>query len=154
MKNLEELEKKYAELGREIRILRIEKNSETKYPIYCLHKMDSEIVKFTSLNNGVVVKQGELFIVGHKDGCWRPHTDTDVWQQLDVCPETGFYDGQLVWVWDEEDTHFRSLNFYDAKNTCTYSCDGDRDGGAYDNYEPYEGNWPSWALEAFKTLEK
>ena len=154
MKNLEELEKKYLELGREIRVLKIEKNSETNYPIYCLNKKHKYVVKFTDLNKGILIRE----LIGNglsiEDNKWVSHTDTDVWQQLDVCPETGFYDGQLVWVWDEEDTHFRSLNFYDAKNTCTYSCDGDRDGGVYDNYEPYEGNWPEWALEAFKTLER
>lgn len=150
MKNLKELEKKYAELGREIEALK----SETKYPIYCLCKFSKVVVKFTSLNECVVVKQSKLYDVGHKDGIWAPHICTDVWQQLDVCPETGFYDGQLVWAWDEEETHQRSQNFYDAKNTCTYSCDGDRDGSIYDNYEPYEGNWPSWALEAFKTLKR
>jgi hypothetical protein len=148
MKNLEELEKKYAELGREIEALK------GQYPIYCLSKVDSKIVKFTSSNKGFVVKQGNEYEVGYESNDWAEHTNSKNWQQLDVCPETGFYDGQLVWAWDEEETHQRSLNFYDAKNTCTYSCDGDRDGSIYDNYEPYEGNWPSWALEAFKTLER
>ena len=23
----------------------------------------------------------------------------------------------------------------------------------YDNYLPFEGSWPDWALEAYKTLE-
>lgn len=150
MKNLEELEKKYAELGREIEALK----SEHKYPIYCLGKYSGAVVKFTSFNDGVVVQQGKYENVGIIFANCTEHTDTDYWQQLDVCPETGFYDGQLVWAWDEEDTHARLLEFYDAKNTSTYYHDGNKNGSIYDNYEPYEGNWPSWALEAFKTLER
>jgi hypothetical protein len=154
MKNLEELEKKYAELGREIRVLKIEKNSETNYPIYCLSKVDSKIVKFTYLNRGIIVKQGIFYNVGKKYNRWVSHTNSEYWQQLDVCPDTGFYDGQLVWAWNEEDTHKRRLKFYDTENTSTYYYDGNRDGYVYDNYEPYEGNWPEWALKAFKTLER
>ena len=154
MKNLEELEKKYSELGREIEALKIEKISETKYPIYCLSKYSGAVVKFTSLYDGVVVKQGKLYDVGDTSVNCEDHTNTNHWQQLDVCPETGFYDGQLVWSWDEGETHTRRLKFYDTKNTATYCYYGELDGNMYDNYEPYEGNWPSWALEAFKTLEK
>jgi len=150
MKNLEELEKKYAELGREIEALK----SEYKYPIYCLSKSNGLVIKFLSLDEGVVVKQDSIWNVGDKTDCWDLHTDTDFWQKLDVCPDTGFYDGQLVWAWDEDVTHTRILKFYNAKDTSTYHYDGDRDGGIYDNYEPYEDNWPEWALEAFKTLKK
>ena len=148
MKNLEELEKKYAELGREIEALK----SEHKYPIYCLGRFSGVVVKFTSLNQGVVVKQNNPYDVGHKDN-WRiPHTDVYYWQQLDVCPDTGFYDGQLVWAWDEGETHKRAIIFYDAKNKRTFLFDVDRGWLGYDNYEPYEGNYPEWALKAFKTL--
>lgn len=150
MKNLEELEKKYAELGREIEALK----SEHKYPIYCLNKKHKYVVKFTDLNKGILMNELVSTDLPIKDDKWTTHTDTGVWQQLDVCPETGFYDGQLVWAWYEGETHKRSLKFYDAKNTYTYCYNGDRYGATYDNYEPYEGNWPSWALEAFKTLER
>ena len=149
MKKLEELEKKYAELGREIEALK----GETKYPIYCLGKYDGAVVKFTSFIKGVVVKQGKRD-VGHKSDFFVEHTSKTIWQQLDVCPNTGFYDGQLVWCWDNDDTHTRFLRFYDAKNKSTYYHYGERKGYGFYNYEPYEGNWPEWALEAFKTLER
>ena len=85
---------------------------------------------------------------------WIKHTDTNQWQKLDVCEETGFFDGQLVWCWDNDDTHVITLRFYDAKNKCTYQFDGTKYGHDYDNYEPFEGNYPDWALEAFQTLER
>ena len=92
--------------------------------------------------------------VGKNRNDWVEHTDANTWQQLDVCEETGFFDGQLVWCWDDDDTHSRMLRFYDVKNKCTYQFDGTEDGHNYDNYEPFEGNYPDWALEAFQTLER
>ena len=156
MKNLKELEQKYLELGKEIEILKKQntEKEEIKYPIYCKLKKLLLVVKFTDLRTGEVVVNNKYENIGNKHNDWRRHTDTDVWQQLDVCPETGFFDGQLVWCWDNEDTHFRVLKFYDAKNKCTYQFDGTKNGGNYENYEPFEGDYPSWALKAFQTLER
>ena len=155
MKNLKELEQKYLELGKEIEALKkqnIEKE-EIAYPIYCKLKDSSLVVKFTGLYGEVVVNS-RPYKIGDKSTTWRSHIDSDVWQQLDVCEETGFFDGQLVWCWDDDDTHSRELKFYDVKNECTYQCDGNRYGSVFDNYEPFEGNYPDWALEAFQTLER
>ena len=156
MKNLKELEQKYLELGKEIEALK-KQNTEKKeitYPIYCKLKGSSLVVKFTKLQFGEVVVNDKYYNVGDKSTTWTSHTDTDVWQQLDVCEETGFFDGQLVWCWDNNDTHVKCLKFYDAKHECTYQCDGNRYGSVFDNYEPFEGNYPDWALEAFQTLER
>ena len=68
--------------------------------------------------------------------------------------KTGFFDGQLVWCWDDNDTHSRVLRFYEAKHKCTYQFDGTRGGTRFNNYEPFEGNYPDWALDAFQTLER
>ena len=156
MKNLKELEQKYLELGKEIEALKKQntEKEEINYPIYCKLKDSSLVVKFTELQSGEVVINNNYYNVGNKNTDWRSHTDTDVWQQLDVCEETGFFDGQLVWCWDNDDTHVKCLKFYDAKNECTYQFDGTEDGHNYDNYEPFEGNYPDWALEAFQTLKR
>ena len=156
MKNLKELEQKYLELGKEIEAIKkqnIEKEEFT-YPIYCKLKVSSLVVKFTALQTGEVVMNNRYYSVGYKCDDWREHTDTIVWEQLDVCEKTGFFDGQLVWCWDNSDTHFRVLKFYNAKNKCTYQFNGIKNGAKYDNYEPFEGNYPDWALEAFQTLER
>ena len=156
MKNLKELEQKYLELGKEIEALKnqVTEKKEINYPIYCKLKDSSLVVKFTELQSGEVVINNNYYNVGNKNTDWRSHTDTDVWQQLDVCEETGFFDGQLVWCWDNDDTHVKCLKFYDAKNECTYQFDGTEDGHNYENYEPFEGNYPDWALKAFQTLER
>ena len=156
MKNLKELEQKYLELGKEIETLKKQntKKEEFNYPIYCKHIYSSLVIKFTGLQSGKVVVNSNHYNIGVKSTTWASHTDTKTWQQLDVCEKTGFFDGQLVWCWDNNDTHSRILKFYDVKNECTYCYDGSKDGNHYSNYEPFEGNYPDWALEAFQTLER
>ena len=156
MKNLKELEQKYLEPGKEIEVLKKQKKKkkEFNYPIYCRGKETNCVVKFESLSEGVYVVQNEFRKVGENIKTLIRHDHTDFWQQLDVCEKTGFFDGQLIWCWDNDDTHVRTLRFYDAKNECTYCYDGTRAGDYYCNYEPFKGNYPDWALEAFQTLER
>ena len=156
MKNLKELEQKYLELGKEIEALKKQNTEEEEiaYPIYYKLKKSSLVVKFTGLQSGEVVVNSKHYNIGDKSTTYRSHTDTKTWQQLDVCEKTGFFDGQLVWCWDNDDTHHRSLRFYKVKYKCTYQFDGTKDGHDYDNYEPFEGNYPDWALEAFQTLDR
>ena len=155
MENLKELEQKYLELGKEIEALKKQSEKEEfTYPIYCKLKDSSLVVKFKGLRQGKTVVDNTFNNVGYKSTTWVSHIDTNIWQQLDVCEKTGFFDGQLVWCWDNNDTHSRILKFYDVKNECTYCYDGSKDGNHYSNYEPFEGNYPDWALEAFQTLER
>ena len=156
MKNLKELEQKYLELGKEIEALKKQNTEEEEiaYPIYCKLKHSSLVVKFTELQSGEVAVDGKCYKTKATIFDCKECTDTRFWQQLDVCEKTGFFDGQLVWCWDNDDTHVRTLRFYDVKNKCTYQFDGNRYGSVFDNYEPFEGNYPDWALEAFQTLER
>ena len=156
MKNLKELEQKYLELGKEIEALKKQSEKEEfEYLIYCKNKDTSLVVKFTGLKSGEVVVNNMFHDeVGKNRNDWVEHTDANTWQQLDVCEETGFFDGQLVWCWDNNDTHSRYLRFYDVKNKSTFYYNGTRNGTRFGNYEPFEGNYPDWALEAFQTLER
>ena len=155
MKNLKELEQKYLELGKEIEALKSQtENKGFKYPIYFKYLHSSLVVKFTSLKSGETVVNNTFNNVGAKYTTWIKHTDNSLWQQIEVCEKTGFFDGQLVWCWSHDDTHARTLRFYDVKNKCTYKFDGTEDGHDYDNYEKFEGNYPDWALEAFQTLKR
>ena len=155
MKNLKELEQKYLELGKEIEALKKQSEKEEfTYPIYCKFKDSSLVVKFTDLHTGEVVVNNKDYNIGVKSTTWRTHIDSDVWQQLDVCEKTGFFNSQLVWCWDETETHVRQLKFYDVKNKCSYQFDGNKNGYYHRNYAPFEGNYPDWALEAFQTLKR
>ena len=156
MKNLEELEQKYLELGKEIEALKKQstEKEEITYPIYCKQKDSSLVVKFTGLRMGEVVVNNINHDVRACILDYKTHKNNDFWQQLDVCEKTGFFDGQLVWCWDDDDTHSIILRFYEAKHKGTYQFDGTRGGTRFNNYEPFEGNYPDWALEAFQTLER
>lgn len=156
MKNLKELEQKYLELGKEIEALKKQNTEEEEiaYPIYCKLKDSSLVVKFTGLQSGEVVINENEWNIGESSMALIKHTDKNEWQQLEVCKKTGFFDGQLVWCWDNTDSHIRFLKFYDAKNKCTYNYLGKYIGYNYNNYEPFEGNYPDWALKAFQTLER
>lgn len=148
MKNLKELELKYEELGKEIENLK----GKPKYPIYCKSKVTDLVVKFKDRNMGEVVQRNS-HSVGVVSNDWISHNNRKHWEQLEVCEETGFFDGQLVWCWDEKFKHVRILSFYDVKNKRAFSYNGERIGLKWENYEACEGNYPEWALEAFKTLE-
>lgn len=156
MKNLKELEQKYLELGKEIEALKKQstEKEEVKYPIFCKLKDSSLVVKFKEFKQGKTVVNNTFNNVGNKYFIWQNNLKTNTWQKLDVCEKTGFFAGQLVWCWDNDDTHVRTLRFYYVKYKCTYQFDGTEDGHDYDNYEPFEGNYPDWALEAFQTLER
>lgn len=156
MRNLKELEQKYLELGKEIEVLKKQntEKEEFNYPIYCKLKDSSLVVKFTGLLLGEVIVNNGFYEVGETTTKRISHTDTKICQQLDVCEKTGFFDGQLVWCWDDADSHIRHLKFYNAKNKCTYSCSGIKCGYNYKNYEPFKGNYPDWVLEAFKILKR
>ena len=151
-----ELEQKYLELGKEIEALKKQntEKEEIKYPIYCKLKGSSLVVKFTGLTLGKLVVNSKHTKIEETFKEWRIFTDINTWQQLDVCEETGFFDGQLVWCWSDVNTHSRYLRFYDVKNKSTFYYNGTRDGTRFGNYEPFEGNYPDWALEAFQTLER
>lgn len=124
---LQELEKKYQELGKEIEALKAQKE-DFNYPIYCLNKNTGLVVKFTNLEEGIVVKNDEYNSVKYKSNCWRDHTNNDRWTQLEICPDTGFFDGQLVWCWDKYEKHRRTLGFYDVKNKCIFNYQGKKGG--------------------------
>lgn len=135
------------------------KNSESNvgYPIYCEYLGTDEVAKFTSSDEATIVKNSSRiplgFIVGQVlTGC-TPHTDRNEWKQLPICPKTGFFHGQLVWAWDRDYANVRMLLFYNANKSCIFPFTNGSATFAYDNYLPFEGNWPDWALEAHKTLE-
>ena len=92
MKNLKELEQKYLELGKEIEALKKQntEKEEFTYPMYCKLKDSSLVVKFTDLQSGEVVINNDNNNVRDNYHIFTNHTDTNIWQQLEVCPKTGF----------------------------------------------------------------
>lgn len=134
----------------------IEGSKNSMYPIYCQHLPTNKIVKFTDLSVGVVVKSGsdpDAYPVGQESKRLIEHTYKDTWKPVSVCPKTGFFHGQLVWAWDSWHINYRGLGFYDAINKKMFPIAKGHSSYSYRNHLPFEGNWPDWALEAYKTLE-
>lgn len=135
----------------------IEDSEKSIYPIYCQLINSGKVVKFTDLRKGVLVKNESNAVgaerVGQSSNSYMHHDVSTVWKPLPVCPKTGFFHGQLVWAWDDCHTHFKALVFYNAKHSLTFAIGGGNSSLRYANYLPFEGNWPDWALEAYKTLE-
>jgi hypothetical protein len=145
------VEEKIKKLKKELAELEVECN--TKYPIYKRSKEYGHIVKFFGLQKGEVVYSGGSYQrLGCKLDSWKPHTDTYYWEDVAYDKERDLFDKQLVWCWDDTGFYQRILRFYDAKNECSYDSSGYRDGAEWDNYESYKGEYPKWALEAYKTL--
>lgn len=159
MKNLVELitSNKWNALTKEQRIEELQRQideikNETEYPVFCYSKESNHIVRFDCLKSGEVVKQG-CWEFGNKSKSWVEHIDKHHWKPLPYNKERGLYHTQLVWCWDDDIKGYRNLCFYNAVNDTSFNYKCELDGIKWDNYEPYQGEWPQWAIEAHKTLE-
>ena len=149
---LQELEAKYKELGKEIEKLKAKEG----YPKFFRNITHNFIAKFTALTDGVVVYDDIVANIGDFCGKYVPHTVKALWEEVPYDKETGLYHKQLVWCWNDKDTHKKELRFYDAINKCTFTCWGGEDGAAFVNYEPCDLSCDfinKWAIEAVKTLK-
>lgn len=120
---------------------------EFEYPMYFKCKVNKLIVKFTGLSEGVQLNGDEI---GERDDNWINHTNKGVWEQIPYDKERDLYHGQIVYCWDEDETHRINVKFYDAVNVCTFSFDGSPNGATYDNYST---TMPEFMLTAAETLE-
>ena len=123
------------------------------YPIVKRTKGSGLVIKFTGLEEGVVLFGGtskHKLGMEHKD--WMPHTYTDYWDDVAYDKDRGLYDKQFVECWNNKYTTSRDLCFYDAINKCAFSCYGTRMSSAYDNYEATDYN-PKWAEKAYGNLD-
>lgn len=148
---LKELQKKYEELGAEIE--KLKKEEESTYPIYKKHTTSNLVVKFIGLEDGIVKNGNSTWRIADTSNVWTRHTDKDTWEDIAFDEERGLFDKQLVWCWEDDETYGRTLRFYNAKDKRSFTPDGKRSGFCFDNYEPYEGEYPKWAKEAYRTLE-
>lgn len=146
---IKDLENQLAELKK-----KAENQPKHQYPIYCLGKTSGTIWEFSDLKTGILRKKGTGFYPeGRVQHGLIPHTNTNHWEVLPICPKTGFYHKQRVWFWDDNNTHVRTQGFYDAINTSAYHYDGSKCGYEWDNYEAVTTHWEDWQIEAFKTLK-
>ena len=128
---------------------------EPEYPLFKRWKCNGEIVKFTSITEGITVWEGSRHSkIRYTSSSFVEHTSSK-WEDVAYDSERDLWDGQPVECWDDEETHQRAINSYDAKNKCTFDYYGKRDGLVYDNYKALPSDrYDEWILDAYKTLEK
>ena len=128
---------------------------EDKFPIS--KKNDFMVVKFINKKDCEVLfifdkeKASEFAEIGMliKD----ENVNDKQWEDVLYDEKAGLWDGQPVWCIDKDFEALRSLKFYDAKNKCTFSYKGKRDGRVYDSYLPYEHITDDWIIEIYNKLE-
>lgn len=54
-----------------------------KYPMWFESKLNGYTVKFTSLNEGIVIRETGMYDIGHYSKEWIKHTDKGTWLQVD-----------------------------------------------------------------------
>ena len=141
---------------KQLQQLGIEVELKFIYPLFKRWKNTGEIVLFTSMKEGITVWKGNN---GYKEAghvsCTRVKHTSDEWEDIAYDPERDLWDKQPIECWDNMDTHRKEIKFYDAKNECSFSYAGERDGITYDNYKALSSNkYDEWIIEAYKTLEK
>ena len=109
---------------------------EFDYPICCRAKLTGEVVVFTGIKKGEVLKvdKDEYYHLGCKSENFHPHTNKNIWEEIPYDKERGFYHKQLVYCWDNCDTHIVNMQFYDVFNGTVYAYQGSDLESFYDNY--------------------
>lgn len=134
------------------------KAPEFEYPMWFQANIGKLIVEFVGLEEGTVVKERGISThsIGYKSTDWTPHTNSEAWTQVPNPNE--LQDKDLVYCWDDENTHVINIRFYDGINKCSYCYDGKRGCTTWENYlkadiddlpEPIRTKF----TEARKTLE-
>jgi len=126
-----------------------------EYPLYKRWAYNGEIVKFTSLEHGEVVVQDKdnFHEIGYIDS-FIPHTHTS-WEEIPYNKKRNLFHTQAVECWDNINTHYRGLAFYNAINDCTFTYSGKLNDAVYGNYKSIPlDKVPDWMNEARATLKK
>ena len=142
----------------EVKRYRVKK--EIKYPVY--KKNQDVIAKFINEERmkPVFLINLDTKMFRHLDvrseviGCTFYHDiNHKEWEDVVYDEETGLWDGQPVWCWDDGTETLRVLKFYDAKNKVCFNSEGGRSGYFCDNYIPYPHVMDEWIIESYKKLK-
>lgn len=108
---------------------------EFDYPICCKTKTTGLVMLFSSDKEAVVLKadKDNYHTVGEVCKVWG-HTDKSIWKEIPYDKERGLYHKQLVYCWDNVDTHSVDIRFYDAKYRCPFTYNGESEGHKFTNY--------------------
>lgn len=92
-------------------------------------------------------------MLGSDSEAWIAHTDTDNWEPVPYDKERDLWHGQPVYCWDDDETHSKTVRFYNAPQKSVFSYDGDNVGITLDNYEAVPiKHYEPWIFNAYQTL--
>lgn len=103
-------------------------SDEFMYPddAYCeYNKTIQNEIPFRYIYNNINTNMDSLWNIKH-------------WRLRKYIPK----DKELIWCWDNVDTAYTTLRYYDSKNSRTFTFCGGRNGSFYDNYAPFDGTPP------------
>jgi len=72
--------------------------------------------------------------------------------KYDLMEFFAFKDKEPIWCWDDADTAYRALRFWDAKNNKIFDYSGERTGVKYTNYARVK-YIEKWMFKAQKQLK-
>ena len=78
--------------------------------------------------------------------------DDEQWKDVLYDKERELWDGQPVFVWDNDWDIGRNVEFYDAENECSFTSSPYIEGIKYDNYEPYPHLTDEWLIKQYNKL--
>ena len=106
---------------------------------------------YSNSNNLIYIEKGTTLAINKTNEPSLCSLITSNWTELTL--PYHLKDKELVWAWDDEYIAKRCLVFFDSINDGCFSATGKRVGILYDNYEPFNGEYPQWAKEALVNLE-
>ena len=93
-----------------IHIKDLEEYKEYNYPLYFRHCATAQTVKFVGLRKGAIVADCSAHSKDRYVTGWIPHTDTDIWTQVDNPKETvkvAKYASKIQGKWDDAHGYYR-----------------------------------------------
>ena len=106
---------------------------------------------YSNSNNLIYIEKGTTLAINKTNEPSLCDLITSNWTELKLSYQPK--DKELVWAWDDDDIAKRYLVFFDSRNDGCFSYDGTRVGARYNNYAPFDGEYPQWAKEALVKIE-
>ena len=106
---------------------------------------------YLNSNNLIYIEKGTTLAINKTNEPSLCNLITSNWTELKLSYQPK--DKELVWAWDDDDIAKRYLVFFDSRNDGCFSYDGTRVGACYNNYAPFNGEYPQWAKEALVKIE-
>ena len=128
---------------------------EYKYPIFKKSTYNGDIERFDGLKTRTTVfSPNNETPIGETTNIATRHSNKDYWEDVPYDRDTGLWHGCPCYAWDNGNTHYRAIYFYNAISRLAFSSSGKLKGILYKNYRAIPTEYyVEWVVEAYRTLE-